>query len=153
MNQGRDDPALRQYKPTINIMLKLEVVTPERKVIDAEVDSVTVPTASGEAGIMNDHAPLISALKPGVLTVTTKGNIEKLAVSTGFVEVSHNQVSVLTDVADTADEINADHAKSERAEIEKELATLSTAAIEETEAVRERLELANARIAVAASKY
>lgn len=153
MNQGRDDPALRQYKPTINIMLKLEVVTPERKVIDAEVDSVTVPTASGEAGIMNDHAPLISALKPGVLTVTTKGNIEKLAVSTGFVEVSHNQVSVLTDVADTADEINADQAKSERAEIEKELATLSTAAIEETEAVRERLELANARIAVAASKY
>lgn len=153
MNQGRDDPALRQYKSTINIMLKLEVVTPERKVIDAEVDSVTVPTASGEAGIMNDHAPLISALKPGVLTVTTKGNIEKLAVSTGFVEVSHNQVSVLTDVADTADEINADQAKSERAEIEKELATLSTAAIEETEAVRERLELANARIAVAASKY
>lgn len=134
-------------------MLKLEIVTPERKVIDAEVDSVTVPTASGEAGIMNDHAPLISALKPGVVTVVSKGNAEKLAVSTGFVEVSHNRVSVLTDVADTADEIDAEKAKGERSEIEKELATLSSAPVEETESVRERLELANARIAVAASKY
>lgn len=134
-------------------MIKLEIVTPERKVIDAEVDSVTVPTASGEAGIMVDHAPLISALKPGVVTIVTKGNAEKLAVSTGFVEVSNNQVSVLTDFADTAEEIDADKAKSEKAEIEKELANLSTASIEDTESVRERLDLANARISVAASKY
>jgi F-type H+-transporting ATPase subunit epsilon len=49
-------------------MLKLEIVTPERKVFDEMVDSVTVPTASGEAGILPDHAPLISALKPGILS-------------------------------------------------------------------------------------
>jgi len=134
-------------------MLKLEIVTPERKVIDADVDSVTVPTASGEAGIMPAHAPLISALKPGIVTVINKGNAEKLAVSTGFVEVSNNRVSVLTDVAETADEIDADKAKADRAEIEKELASLASAAAEETEAIRDRLDLANARIAVAASKY
>ncbi len=126
-------------------MLKLEIVTPERKVIDAEVDSVTVPTASGEAGIMPQHAPLISALKPGIVTVMTKGNAERLAVSTGFVEVHDNKVSVLTDVAERAEEIDEQRARTERAEIEKELAAASTLPAEETEELRERLDLAAAR--------
>lgn len=129
-------------------MLKLEIVTPERKVLDAEVDSVTVPTASGEAGILSSHAPLISALNPGIVTVLSKGNTEKFAVSTGFVEVSHNRVSVLTDVAESAEEVDAEAARSERAELEKELAGLGGASTEETEGIREKIELANARIGV-----
>ncbi|HMO82239.1 MAG TPA: ATP synthase F1 subunit epsilon [Pyrinomonadaceae bacterium] len=129
-------------------MLKLEIVTPERKVIDAEVDSVTVPTLAGEAGIMPQHAPLISALKPGIVTVLTKGKEEKLAVSTGFVEVSHNRVSVLTDVAETAEDIDADAAKLERADAEKELTAASSMPEEETEELRQRLDLASARVAV-----
>ena len=126
-------------------MLRLEIVTPERKVIDAEVDSVTVPTASGEAGIMPQHAPLISALKPGIVTVMTKGTADRLAVSTGFVEVHDNTVSVLTDVAERAEDIDADRARAERAEIEKELAAASSLPAEETEEIRERLDLAAAR--------
>ncbi|HMS08212.1 MAG TPA: ATP synthase F1 subunit epsilon [Pyrinomonadaceae bacterium] len=132
-------------------MLKLEIVTPERKVIDAEVDSVTVPTLSGEAGIMPQHAPLISALKPGIVTVTTKGQAERLAVGTGFVEVSNNRVSVLTDVAETADEIDAEKARADKAEIEKELAAASQLPSEETEDLRERAGLAAARIDVSRS--
>lgn len=132
-------------------MLKLEIVTPERKVIDAEVDSVTVPTLSGEAGIMPQHAPLISALKPGIVTVTTKGQAERLAVGTGFVEVSNNRVSVLTDVAETADEIDAERARSDKAEIEKELAAASQLPADETEELRERAALASARIDVSRS--
>lgn len=132
-------------------MLKLEIVTPERKVIDAEVDSVTVPTLSGEAGIMPQHAPLISALKPGVVTVTTKGHAERLAVGTGFVEVSNNRVSVLTDVAETADEIDAERARSDKAEIEKELAAASQLPADETEELREQAALASARIDVSRS--
>jgi F-type H+-transporting ATPase subunit epsilon len=54
-------------------MIKLEIVTPERRILDADVDSVTVPTASGEAGIMPQHAPLISVLKPGILSYSVKG--------------------------------------------------------------------------------
>ena len=126
-------------------MLRLEIVTPERKVIDAEVDSVTVPTASGEAGIMPQHAPLISALKPGIVTVMTKGTADRLAVSTGFVEVHDNTVSVLTDVAERAEDIDADRARAERAEIEKELAAAASLPAEETEEIRERLDLAAAR--------
>jgi F-type H+-transporting ATPase subunit epsilon len=62
-------------------MLKLEIVTPEKRVLDAEVDSVTVPTASGEAGILPHHAPLVSALKPGVLAYSVKGSTDRIAVA------------------------------------------------------------------------
>ena len=130
-------------------MLKLEIVTPERKVIDASVDSVTVPTASGEAGILTDHAPLISALKPGVLSYSIKGTTERLAIAGGFVEVSSNKVSVLTDTAETAAEIDADAARADRDAAEKSLAAHATAALEYTEADRERLDAANARLQLA----
>ncbi|HMT08349.1 MAG TPA: ATP synthase F1 subunit epsilon [Pyrinomonadaceae bacterium] len=92
-------------------MLKLEVVTPERKVVDTEVDSVSVPTASGEAGILPNHAPLISALKPGILSYSAKGSSEKLAISGGFVEVNGSNVSVLATTAATAADINIDEAR------------------------------------------
>jgi len=133
-------------------MLKLEIVTPERRVIETETESVTVPTASGEAGILTNHAPLISALKPGILAYAGKRGTEKIAISSGFVEVSSNQVSVLTDVAETAEEIDAARAKTDREEAEKELAAHSNAAADENDAIRERLELANARIALAAGR-
>lgn len=133
-------------------MLKLEIVTPEKKVLDETVDSVTVPTASGEAGILPNHAPLISALKPGILSYSNKGTTERLAVARGFVEVSSNKVSVLTDTAETAGEIDADAARAERDAAEKALAGLATAAIEETEDDRERLEAANARLQLAGGR-
>lgn len=133
-------------------MLKLEIVTPEKKVFDDSVESVTVPTASGEAGILPNHAPLISALKPGILSYTNKGMTERLAVSGGFVEVSSNQVSVLTDTAETAGEIDSDAARSERDAAEKSLAAHANAALEDTEADRERLEAANVRLQLAAGK-
>jgi F-type H+-transporting ATPase subunit epsilon len=133
-------------------MLKLEIVTPEKKVFDESVDSVTVPTASGEAGILPNHAPLISALKPGILSYTLKGTTERLAVSGGFVEVSSNSVSVLTDSAEMAAEIDADAARSERDAAEKALAARATAALEDTEGDRDRLDAANARLSLATGR-
>lgn len=133
-------------------MLKLEIVTPEKKVLDESVDSVTVPTASGEAGILPNHAPLISALKPGILSYSNKGTTERLAVSGGFVEVSSNKVSVMTDTAESAAEIDADAARAERESAEKSLAAHATAALDTTEADRERLDAANARLQLAAGK-
>ena len=133
-------------------MLKLEIVTPERKVLDEMVDSVTVPTASGEAGILPNHAPLISALKPGILSYSSKGTTERLALAGGFVEVSANKVAVLTDTAETAAEIDADAARAEREEAERSLASHATAALESTEADRERLEAANAKLQLVAGR-
>ena len=127
-------------------MLKLEIVTPEKKVFDESVDSVTVPTASGEAGILPNHAPLISALKPGILSFSLKGTTERLAVSGGFVEVSSNKVSVLTDTAESPSEVDADAARADREAAERSLATHAMSSLEVTEADRERLDVANARL-------
>lgn len=133
-------------------MLKLEIVTPEKRVLDAQVDSVTVPTASGEAGIMPHHAPLVSAMKPGILTYSTKGATEKLVVSGGFVEVSGDKVAVLVDTAESAEEIDANAAKLAREEAEKALAATQTSPLEETETTREAIDHAAARLQLAGLK-
>jgi F-type H+-transporting ATPase subunit epsilon len=130
-------------------MLKLEIVTPEKKVLDESVDSVTIPTATGEIGVLPNHAPLISALKSGILTYTVKGATDKLVVSGGFVEVSTDQVSVLTDVAERADEIDAEAAKTERDAAEKALTAANAGSAEDFEVEKERLERAQARIQLA----
>jgi F-type H+-transporting ATPase subunit epsilon len=133
-------------------MLKLEIVTPEKSVLDAEVDSVTVPTATGEAGILPNHAPLISALRPGILTYTTRGTTERLAVTGGFVEVSDNAVSVLADAAESADQIDVAAVRAEKEAAERALAAVATASLEETEQARDAVEAANTRLALAGGR-
>ena len=133
-------------------MLKLEIVTPEKRVVDAEVDSVTVPTASGEAGILPNHAPLISALKPGILSYSVKGTAERLVVSGGFIEVSSEKVAVLADSAETADEIDPASAKALRDEADKGFTAGGTSSAEEAETAREALDLANARVLLVSSR-
>ena len=129
-------------------MIKLEIVTPEKKVLDETVDSVTVPTATGEVGILPNHAPLISALKSGILSYSNKGANERLVVSGGFVEVSANKVSVLTDIAERADEIDVEAARLEAGDAQKVLTGAFSGTEEEFEAEKERLERAQARLAL-----
>jgi F-type H+-transporting ATPase subunit epsilon len=133
-------------------MLYLEIVTPERKVFDAEVDSVTIPTASGEMGLLGHHAPVVSALKSGILSYVVKGTTERMVIGTGFVEVSSDKVSVLTDTAETASEINIEAARAAKDTAEKELAANASSAIELTEVTREQLDAANAKLQLAAGK-
>ena len=133
-------------------MLKLEIVTPERKVVDVQVDSVTVPTASGDAGILPQHAPLVSALRPGVLAYTRGGNIERVLISGGFVEVNQDRVSLLADSAETADEIDPAAARIQRETAEKSLAAAINQPIEETQHLRDELETATARLQLAAGR-
>ena len=127
-------------------MLKLEIVTPEKRVVDTEADSVSVPTASGEAGILPNHAPLIAALKPGVLAYSNRGGTERIAIGGGFVEVSQDKVSVLADTAETADEVNGEQARIDREEAEKAIAAAIQRPVEETEVLRDQLDAANARL-------
>lgn len=133
-------------------MLKLEIVTPERKVVETEAESVTLPTASGEAGILPQHAPLVSALKPGVLAYANRGAIERVAVGGGFVEVSNDRVSVLTDSAETADEIDPAATRALLESAQRELAETINHPIEDTEAIRDQVEAANARLQLASGK-
>lgn len=131
--------------------LNLEIVTPEKKVLSETVDTVTIPTASGEVGILQNHAPLISSLKAGVLSYTKAGATQRMVVAGGFVEVSQNNVSVLSDIAETADEINVENVRLERETAERELGAWK-GSVEEAEAERERLEIAQARLQLSSGK-
>jgi F-type H+-transporting ATPase subunit epsilon len=80
-------------------MLRLEIVTPEKKIYSDDVESVVVPGSEGELGILTDHVALMTMLQPGELRVLKDGKELRMAVGSGFVEVSDNKVAVLTDMA------------------------------------------------------
>src|ERR1041385_4547669 len=101
--------------------IQLEVVTPERRVLGEPVDSVTVPGLNGELGILPGHTPLISQLRTGVLSYTRGTETRRLLVSGGFVEVNEDRVSVLADMAELPEEVDAARARLEREEAEKRL--------------------------------
>lgn len=126
-------------------MIKLEIVTPSKKVFDDTVDSVTVPTMTGEVGIFPNHAPLISTLRSGILSYMRGVTVEKMVISGGFVEVSANKVSVLADVAETAEEIDSALARQERDAADKIVSNWKGTE-EELEAELEKLERATARL-------
>lgn len=101
--------------------LQLEVVTPERRLLSEQVNSVTVPGRGGELGILPGHAPLISDLQAGVLSYNEDGTTFQLLVSGGFVEVNNDKVSVLAEVAERPEEIDAARARAAREIAEKRL--------------------------------
>lgn len=79
--------------------LKLEIVTPEAKTFSGDVSSVVIPGALGEMGILPQHVPLMTKILPGELRIVRDGVEERLAVGEGFVEITQESVSVLTDMA------------------------------------------------------
>lgn len=95
--------------------LHLTITTPERVVLETEVRSVNVPTLDGEIGILQNHIPLVSILAAGELSLTTiKGEQQVMAVSGGFVEVRDNQIVILADTAEKAEEIDEARAQAAR---------------------------------------
>src|SRR6266576_6466170 len=93
--------------------LKLEIVTPDAKVYSEDVDMVTLPGIEGEMGIFPNHVPLMTQLVAGEVTARKGGQNYFLAVGEGFVQVTGTHVSILTDMAIGADQI--DEAKAEEA--------------------------------------
>jgi len=79
--------------------LQLDIVTPEKKIFSGDVENVYLPGADGEMGILPQHAGLVTALQPGELRYLHNGKIEKLAIGSGFAEVTQTKVVVLTDMA------------------------------------------------------
>ncbi|MBH53926.1 MAG: ATP synthase F1 subunit epsilon [Opitutaceae bacterium] len=101
--------------------IQLEIVTPESVVYSETVDSVVLPTASGEVGILPGHIPLISELKAGELAVTKEGALDLLAIDKGFAEVHADHVSVLTEAAIDIDDIDLESAEEAQRRAEEAL--------------------------------
>lgn len=93
-------------------MLKLKIITPERMVVDADVDQVTLATEQGEITILPGHIPLVSTLKSGEARYKIAGEEHSIAVAGGFVEVrSAHEVVVLADAAEYSHEIDVSKAE------------------------------------------
>lgn len=91
--------------------LKFQIVTPEKSLLQEEVDSLSCPTSTGQITILPGHVPLISALDHGELIVRNGGQEKFIAVSGGFVEVRPgNEVIILADSAEHAEEIDENRA-------------------------------------------
>jgi F-type H+-transporting ATPase subunit epsilon len=92
--------------------LKLEIVTPERKIYSEDVDMVTLPGSEGELGVYPKHVPLLTTLKPGELRIIQNGRETAMAIGEGFVEIKADSVSVLTDMALEAAKIDISAAEA-----------------------------------------
>ena len=102
--------------------MMLEIITAERQVYSDEVDMVIAPGVDGQLGILPKHAPLMTMLKPGELTVRKNGEDIYVAVSGGFMEVLGNRVSVLADACERSDEIDEERAQQAMQQAQERLA-------------------------------
>ena len=92
--------------------LQVELVSPERILYSGEADMVVARTSEGDIAFLSGHAPFIGALGIGAVTIrSTDGSDERAAVHGGFVEVSGDRVTILSDVAELAGDIDADRAR------------------------------------------
>jgi F-type H+-transporting ATPase subunit epsilon len=127
-----------------------ELVTPERRLVSAEVESVTAPGELGEFGVLPGHRPLLTLLKTGVLTFVQNGAAERVAISGGYAEVSEEGVKVLAESAELSGEIDPAQAEETLARAEADIKKLDP--IEQAEVLAQAKaarDLAQARILVA----
>ena len=108
--------------------LRLQVITQEKMVMDEHVAAVTAPGTEGYLGIWKDHAPLVTALDAGKLTVRKLDDvIDEYALSGGFLEVSRNVVTILADTIELVSEIDPHRAEKS---IERAMERLNATATE-----------------------
>jgi F-type H+-transporting ATPase subunit epsilon len=130
------------------VPLHLEVITPERKVYDDDVDMVIAPGSEGYLGILPHHAPLLTGLGPGEFRVKKGGVEEVLAVFGGFMDVRGDRVVVLTEAAEPAEEIDAQRAQQARDRAQEQLAQAGTLSAADEARARVALQRALVRIRV-----
>lgn len=102
--------------------IRCEIVSQDRTVYEGDVDSVLLPGASGEMGILPKHAPVLTTLKYGVIKVRTAGKEELFTVAGGVAEVQPNIVTILADAAENVEEIDIARAEEARNRAEEILA-------------------------------
>jgi F-type H+-transporting ATPase subunit epsilon len=86
--------------------LHLKIVTPEAQIRDELVDQVNVTTTQGEIGILPHHADLISKIVPGELKIKKGAKVEYFATGDGFLQVTNNVLTIMTDLAESAASID-----------------------------------------------
>lgn len=129
--------------------IQLEIVTPERLVVNEAVEYIEIPGKTGYIGVLPGHAPLISELAAGELTYRVGSQTKRVAVAWGFAEVLQTKVTILAETAEKAEEIDTARAEAAKKKAEAEL---QKAGPEGNAQALAALERASARLEVAGKK-
>ena len=99
----------------------VEIITPDRVFYTGETDFLEFTTASGEIGVYKNHIPTTTVLAPGVVTIHNGDEVKIAAVHAGFAEILNDKVTLLAEVAEWPEEIDADRAEAARQRAEERL--------------------------------
>jgi len=98
-----------------NKKIKLKIATQEKLVTEEEIDKITIPTTQGIITVLFDHIPLIATLQSGILEITKKdGAVIEMSISGGFLELHDNELTILADTVERAEEIDLERAEKAR---------------------------------------
>jgi len=129
--------------------IKVELVTPKGIVLDREVEEVIAPGIMGEFGVLIGHTPMLTFIKPGLLSYLENDKFVRFAVGEGFCEVLKEQVTVLVDEAFALEQIDAAQAAAELTQLEEQLLAIDSAANpEEFKETLNKTKLARAKVAL-----
>ena len=126
--------------------IQLEIVTPERLVVNTQAEEIQIPGKTGYLGVLPGHAPLITELAVGEISYRTGSDTRRLAVAWGFAEVLPHKVTILAETAEKAEDIDVARARAARQRAEEELRKAGTGGDPEAQAALQR---ATTRIEVA----
>ena len=101
----------------------LKIISPDRVFYEKPVKMVEFNTVEGEIGVLPGHIPMTVIIKPGVLTITEEDNSREAALHAGFAEILQNQVTILAEIIEWPEEINATRAQEAKERAEERLRT------------------------------
>ena len=129
---------------------QLEIVTPEKKVVETAAEEAQIPGKNGYLGILPGHAPLITELSVGEITFRENSTEQRLAVAWGFAEVLPNKVTILAETAERPSEIDVDRARKAKDRAEQRLTSGDTSV--DVDRALDALHRAQVRLDVASGK-
>lgn len=130
-------------------LLKLKIVTPERVVLEEDVEQVTLPTMEGEITVLPGHLPLITALRSGDIVAKKGADVIPMAVAGGFIEVRSDEVAVLADFAEHVAEISEEAIAKAKARAEELKKMKDNAEVVDFERFESELERSLTRVKIA----
>ena len=129
---------------------QLEIVTPEKKVVETAAEEAQIPGKNGYLGILPGHAPLITELSVGEITFRENSTEQRLAVAWGFAEVLPNKLTILAETAERPSEIDVERARTAKDRAEQRLTSGDTSV--DVDRALDALHRAQVRLDVASGK-
>ena len=129
---------------------QLEIVTPEKKVVDTAAEEVQIPGKNGYLGVLPGHAPLITELAVGKISYRAGSAEQRLAVAWGFAEVLPDKVTILAETAERPEEIDVERARQAKQRAEERLTSGDTNV--DVERALDAIQKADTRLEVAQNR-